>query len=660
MILQIISYLLLMSQNCLCSNYVLSQATKKIFTHDDALHFTENNLFSTRAVPTPTPIVAPTTISSSGQYAVTASFSVTDTGITIAANDVVLDLGNFILDGQNSGQTGIAVNSGVSNVSIANGIIRNMTQYGIYSQGSQVSIDNIALTNNLNGIQLSSASNTSISNCTGYNNQSTAIALSASSNNFINNCTATNTSSSGASHAFFSTNGSKNVFNGCTATDTNTSGTTFGIFPAGFVFTGTESQSSIINCTSNHTYVSNSASLAQPFGIALNASMSGVSNLNSNTFGNGSVLATEWGFPADGTPLLAIGGTPDGKINTKVFLFDTSSNNLNQVGAASDIGTCHALSWSSSSAFLAVGGEPGRDYLLTALIYSFDETKGLSLITSTSDMATVNTLDFSPNDNYLAVGNANGDINISQFDRYRLWFLNGINHGAVVRSVQWSHSGSYLAVGGDESDADIRVFSWNGSTLTPVTTATHGAPVRSVAWSINDKYLVIGGDTSSGINARVYKFDGSSLTQVATAAHGARVNSVLISPRTVTVALAGQTSGGVQVRVYTFTGNALVPLTTYAHGATVYSLFVDPVHRLVSLGGDLANIDPINNSTLINNMRILNVNVNTVSNCIIENNNIFFTQGGMFPGVGLAAPVFSNSNLVNNNTLFGNDLNEQL
>lgn len=656
MIFPLIFLLICIAHDCLCINRVLSNAGQEIFTQELA-NLNTDQLRQVCCVSSPTAITGPTTITLPGQYAVANSFTVTDTGITIASNDVSLDLGNFIIDGQSSGQTGIAINSGVSNTQIFNGLIRNMTLYGIYSQGSQALINNCTLTNNLYGLYLSGASYSIVDNCNAYSNQLSAFYLNGCNNNFVKNCNAINTSSAGASSGFFSTDGLKNVFDSCATVDTSTTSASFGVFPIGIGFAGTETESSIVNSTIKHTYVTNTNGLAQPFGIALNASATGMTNVSQTTFGSGSIYATGWGYPPNSDLLLAIGGQASAYTAMQVYLFDPLAYAFEPIASAIDLGAVNALSWSSTSAYLAAGGTTGLNYFLTTAVYAFNETTGLSLIASTTDTITTNAINFSPNNNYIAAGNENGDITISQFDRSNLNYVTSVSNGAPVYTIQWSPSGNYLAVGGDITTQEVSVYSFNGSTLTLVASSIHGAAIRALQWSINGDYLVVGGDTSGGVNLRVYQFSGSSLTQVATASHGASVYSVAMSPRGVTIGLGGADSGGVEARIYTFTGAALIPFATYSHGATIYSLSVDPIHNLVSLGGAPGSTNPMNGN-LIDNIRVLGINISTVSNCIIQNNNVFFTNGGMFPGIGLSA--ITPNNFVNNNNTFGNDVNQQL
>jgi len=74
----------------------------------------------------------PFTINSSGVYCLAESVSfATDTAITIAANNVLLDLQDKKIDGSVGGDIGIAINSGLENITIQNGTLCNMNDKGI-------------------------------------------------------------------------------------------------------------------------------------------------------------------------------------------------------------------------------------------------------------------------------------------------------------------------------------------------------------------------------------------------------------------------------------------------------------------------------------------------------------------------------------------------
>lgn len=109
------------------------------------------------------------TITSSGQYVLGNNVAY-DPGLTsndaifyIAASDVILDLGNNIIaqSGSTAGLMGVEIASGISNISIKNGIISGVTGAAIYvNQGcSNLSINNLdLLSSGTRGIEFAGAS----------------------------------------------------------------------------------------------------------------------------------------------------------------------------------------------------------------------------------------------------------------------------------------------------------------------------------------------------------------------------------------------------------------------------------------------------------------------------------------------------------------------
>lgn len=89
------------------------------------------------------------TISSEGSYYLSGNLSITSgSAITVAANNVTIDLQGFEVAGT-GGFTGIVINSGISNVTIRNGTIRNFTSVGINGAGnSTVRVEKVRALNN--------------------------------------------------------------------------------------------------------------------------------------------------------------------------------------------------------------------------------------------------------------------------------------------------------------------------------------------------------------------------------------------------------------------------------------------------------------------------------------------------------------------------------
>jgi Tol biopolymer transport system component len=136
-------------------------------------------------------------------------------------------------------------------------------------------------------------------------------------------------------------------------------------------------------------------------------------------------------------------------------------------------------------------------------------------------------MSWSPDGRYLAVGGGNGDatVRIYSFDGANLTLVASRFYGIYLWGYAWSPDGRYLAaVGTGPSDDgfgsgggdEIKVYKFNGQTLLPQTSMPYGNWVIAVGWHPSNNYLAIGGDapTNSGRfgdgntdELRVYRFD---------------------------------------------------------------------------------------------------------------------------------------------------------
>lgn len=108
-----------------------------------------------------TPISSvPYTITQSGSYYLTQNLTSTDTGITVNANDVTIDLCGFTLTGPgNTSGSNYGISLGIRrNVEIRNGTIKSFGRYGVYESGDSAKNNRIlkiqAFYNGIGGIYL--------------------------------------------------------------------------------------------------------------------------------------------------------------------------------------------------------------------------------------------------------------------------------------------------------------------------------------------------------------------------------------------------------------------------------------------------------------------------------------------------------------------------
>jgi WD40 repeat protein len=268
-----------------------------------------------------------------------------------------------------------------------------------------------------------------------------------------------------------------------------------------------------------------------------------LSLLDSKNYGN-EIDSLSWS--PDGK-YLAVGGD-NGTTDLTIYSFDGST--LTSVTTQEYGSNVYGISWSPDGRYLAICGLLASKFGGTAStdeiqVYCFD---GKSLVPVTSQSygndRYVRSVSWSPDGIYLAVGGVapSSDDTGFTYDQIRIYRFNGSAltavtsqpyrtsySSSVVHSVSWSPNGQYLVIGGYApaaiggfSNSDVlRLYSFNGSTLTPVTSKNYGLTVRSISWSPDGRYVAVGGNSPSDNNEiQVYRFDRSLLTSITSQDYG--------------------------------------------------------------------------------------------------------------------------------------------
>jgi len=135
-----------------------------------------------------TPISSvPFTISASGSYYLTGNVTITSTvnGITIAANDVQLDLNGFTITGTTGNVAGIIVSGARANLIIHNGTVRGCGSHGINAANATHSrFENLTLTGNgltFTGAGLQAGGRALVQFCSMVTNNANGASLGANS-----------------------------------------------------------------------------------------------------------------------------------------------------------------------------------------------------------------------------------------------------------------------------------------------------------------------------------------------------------------------------------------------------------------------------------------------------------------------------------------------
>jgi len=130
----------------------------------------------------------PITITQPGSYYVTSNLvgAAASRGITVATNDVTIDLKGFSLIGVPGSFEAILLSFPMNNLSVYNGTIRNWGGYGIYtSVGQDCSFQGLRIQNNGN-IGISAGSATSVKDCVVDGNG--VYGISVDQNSIISGC----------------------------------------------------------------------------------------------------------------------------------------------------------------------------------------------------------------------------------------------------------------------------------------------------------------------------------------------------------------------------------------------------------------------------------------------------------------------------------------
>ncbi len=269
-----------------------------------------------------TPIDSATTITASGPYCLAQDIQGT---ITIDADNVMLDLNCYAITnasygivindnysditmqngtvggGTSTTQVGISVGSGCSRISmkdinvvdcelvamdfsgISSSPIKtiDITRCCIENSGMGIQTDNVqgglirqcSMSYNITGMYFDESEKLVVEDCHSFANERAGFELKISSNNFFRNCKAIKNGETGSDNGFgfVASDGFCNTFQNCLAQDTKTNLTGVSKMAVGFALTGTEQQSTIVDCTSKKTQAiaTGGSSLAKSFGVYL-------------------------------------------------------------------------------------------------------------------------------------------------------------------------------------------------------------------------------------------------------------------------------------------------------------------------------------------------------------------------------------------------------
>ena len=229
----------------------------------------------------------------------------------------------------------------------------------------------------------------------------------------------------------------------------------------------------------------------------------------------GDGYSVRWHPSATSPYYLAMGGFKT-NAELRIFSFTTGTNVLAVTDTVNLGGSVYSTAWHPSGNYLGVGS---LDVTQEIIVYTFSGGTLSSpvAVNLTPDRAvSQDAMCWAPagNGSYLVVGVADDggvspELLLYYFDGATMTLTANVNVGDTVRSLDWSSTGSYIAVGLAGSDTGLRVYQhkiWNG-TLTEATRLDETDSVLSVGWRSDGQKLAVGLASGGVTEFRNYSFD---------------------------------------------------------------------------------------------------------------------------------------------------------
>ncbi len=527
------------------------------------------------------------TITNAGNYQLVENINYP---IVIQASRVFLDLNSYTVTHTLASSNVITVTTALSEVAVYNGYVQNTggtgTGSGIYvSTGcSKISLHDLSVfgchsgvrlaglmgTNNdvkdsdIFGVSLFSndigmlieyASASTIKNCNALYSVQSGFELSFSQSNCFYDCNSLKTTGTATAAGFKSTSGTSNMFYRCAAQGTTTSSTIFSDVANGFLLTGSETKTKIVQSIVTQTDVVSSptavtcgiacvplsnggmTSLITPVVLSANevrcAQWSPDSKYVLTTDGSESVVLTWDGTTLKGTATITqanalLGGSwsPDGKYFAlgdnvgsglvSVYAFNGATTTLQTSTVITTGQTPCMVEWEPNGKYIAVAA-----YQTTSLwiyLLGFNGT-AFSFVSTSPVLSSPGWLSiaWSPDSQYIAVSTGSAQVTVLKlFPDTTLTSVAArtVPTGAsTTGGTKWSPNGKFIATG--DSSGYVTVLSFDGTDLVPacpsLSLGVVGA-INALYWSPDGQYIVAVSSVST-FPIKILKFTGTSLTQ---------------------------------------------------------------------------------------------------------------------------------------------------
>jgi len=312
-----------------------------------------------------------------------------------------------------------------------------------------------------------------VRDCCATYNTNIAFDLIHSEGNIFRNCCALKTVGDGSVSGFKTNSGKTNLFENCVVKKAITEAEDFCNKAHGFLLTGTEEKTKIIECIVNEVDMTTTVS-AVSYGIFLEPTIE---------------YPGAQGVWQPGDDLLA-----------PIFEYPLTS-----------IGSGRSVVWAPDSRHLAVAGAGGADKGNVA-VFGFDGQTA-EIIATVSVEQDVTTVDWSPDNNFIVVGRGTF-VDVYRFDGSSLLLADSYAVEAddiEVFSVVWSPDGHHIAVG---TEAAVRVLSFDeNQTLRELGSFSGFEGTKNfVCWSPDGRNIGVAQQSSRDIF--VFNFDGRNIVYI--------------------------------------------------------------------------------------------------------------------------------------------------